>query len=367
VPPTVDHNRANILASLDDAVIVTDTAERVTYINPAAEDLTGLSAAHARHRPLAALFPRDTWIVDMTRETLATATGRHRGEGTLAGSTVSPRAVTVAISPLVESGHAAEGTVLVVRDVSYRRTLEEATRQAERASSLEVLSTGLAHEIKNPLGAIKGAAQLLQQTNDPKPETIREHMAVIVRETDRLTHLLDELRDLTHPPPVEFTAVNVHRVLHAVLDLARQNPEWRSTTVTCAFDPSLPDARANEAKLVQVFLNLILNGIQAMDGAGTLTISTRMVTEYHIRGARGGSARFLAVEIADTGPGLENRDSAELFAPYFTTKPRGSGLGLTISEQIVAQHGGRISLRAGRRSGTVARVLLPVVVPPRRS
>jgi two-component system nitrogen regulation sensor histidine kinase GlnL len=351
---------ANILASLDEAVVVANTAERVTFLNPAAETLTGVSARKTRGRPLARLFPGDRWLVDMIRETLTTGHGRRRGEGVLTRAGHSPVAVTVTISPLLDAAGIAEGTVIVLHDISYRRTLEEASRHAERASSLEFLSMGLAHEIKNPLGAIKGAAQLLEHT--APAASVGEHTAVIVREVDRLARLLDELRDLTQPPPLEFAPVNLHKVLHTVVDLARQRPEWGATTLVAQFDPSLPDVRANEEKLVQVFLNLVINAVQAMDGTGVLTIVTRMITDYHVRKAFGTRGRFLSVEIADTGPGIDPANAANLFAPFFTTKPGGSGLGLAICQQIIVQHHGRISLHTGRRSGAVARVMLPVAL-----
>jgi two-component system nitrogen regulation sensor histidine kinase GlnL len=227
-----------------------------------------------------------------------------------------------------------------------------------------MLSAGLAHEIKNPLGAIKGAAQLLAREPTLSSERIGQHLQVIVREVDRLSRLLDELSDLSQPTPLRTGPVNIHRVLHAVLDLARQRPDWRSVSVLLQFDPSLPDVQGDEGKLVQVFLNLVINAAQAMGGAGTLTISTRMVTDYHVRGARGLRGRFLSVDIEDTGPGLGASDPAHLFAPFFTTKPGGSGLGLAVCQQIVSQHDGRLWLRNRRRNtGTVAHVMLPLAEP----
>jgi len=356
-------NWANILASLDDAVIVANTSERVTFINPAAENLTGASARKTRGRALDRLFPRDPWLIEMIRETFMTGHGRRRGEGTLTRMHQSPVAVAVTISPVLDATAAIEGTVIVLHDVSYRRDLEEASRHAERTANLEFLTTGLAHEIKNPLSAIKGAAQLLQHsTREPG---VSEHTTIIVREVDRLARLIDELRVLTHPPPLEFTPVNVHKVLDTVVGLARQRPEWGDIALLTRFDPSLPEVQANENKLVQVFLNLVINALQAMDRRGTLTLTTRMITDYHVRGARGARDRFLAAEICDTGPGIPATHAASLFAPFFTTKPQGSGLGLAICQQIVVQHHGRISLHAGRRGGAIARIMLPVAVSTR--
>ncbi len=350
---------ANILASLDEAIVSADTAQRIIFVNQAAETLTGTSAAQAKGRPLAQVFPDDGWLVAMVRETLRSGSERLRAEGVLSGAAPIPVAVTV--SPILDAAGLVEGAAIVLHDLRHRKDLDELSRHADRTAALELLTAGLAHEIKNPLGAIRGAAQLLQRNTDIQGDALHEHTDVIVREVDRLSHLLDELRALAQPPPVHLEPVNIHKVLHTVLELARKSPDWRTTAFEAQFDPSLPEVWGNEQKLVQVFLNLVTNALHAMGSVGKLSISTRMVTDYHIRPARGGRGRFLAVVIEDTGPGIGAGDPANLFAPFFTTKPGGSGLGLAICQQIVTQHDGRIWLR-NRRSGpgAAARVLLPL-------
>lgn len=366
-PATARADWANILASLDDAVVVADPAQQVTFVNQAAESLTGMSAGQIRGRHVNDLFPEDRWLTDMIRDALASVHGRRRTEGTISTSTQGAVPVAVTVSPILDAHGAVEGAVGVVRDIRYRKDLEELSRHADRLASLELLSAGLAHEIKNPLGAIKGAAQLLQRHAAASGEGRAEPIAVIVREVDRLARLLDELDDLTQPAPLHFGPVNIHKVLHTVIELAHQRPEWSATVLHSQFDPSLPEIRANESKLVQVFLNLTINALQAMDGHGTLTISTRLVTDYHIRGARGLRGRFLSVDIEDTGPGIAAADAASIFAPFFTTKPSGSGLGLAICQQIVNQHDGRLWVRNRRRgTGALARVMLPVAVAVRQ-
>ena len=356
-------NWANVLASFADAVLVVDIGSIVTFVNQAGESLTGISASQARGRALQDLLAGDVWLLAMVQETLALGHGHRRGEGLLSvfDATI-PVAATV--SPLFDAVGTLEGATLLLRDLRARRNLEELGRYAERSSGLELLSAGLAHEIKNPLGAIKGVAQLLVRTPSARDDGLREHVEIIVREVDRLAHLLDELRDLSQPAPLRAEAVNIHRVLKAVLDLARQSPDWKATRLALRFDPSLPDVLGDEGKLVQVFLNLVINAVQAMNGTGTLGISTRMVTDYHVRGIRSARGRFLSVDVEDTGPGLGTSDPGHLFAPFFTTKPGGSGLGLAVCQQIVGQHAGHIWLRDRRRAtGAVAQVMLPLAPP----
>jgi len=356
-------NWANVLASFADAVIVVDLACGVTFVNQAGESLVGVSASQVRGRSLQELLAGDVWLLAMVQETLALGHGHRRGEGLLSvlDATI-PIAATV--SPLFDAVGTLEGATLLLRNLRARRNLEELGRYADRSSGLELLSAGLAHEIKNPLGAIKGAAQLLVRNPTVHADTLREHVRIIVREVDRLARLLDELRDLSQPASLRSEAVNIHRVLKAVLDLARQTPEWKATRLALGFDPSLPDVLGDEGKLVQVFLNLVINAVQAMNGNGTLAISTRMVTDYHVRGTRSARGRFLSVDIEDTGPGLGASDPGHLFAPFFTTKAGGSGLGLAVCQQIVGQHAGHIWLRDRRRgSGAVAQVMLPLAPP----
>jgi two-component system nitrogen regulation sensor histidine kinase GlnL len=353
-------NWANVLASFADAVIVVDLACAVSFLNQAGESLVGVSTGQARGRALKDLLAGDVWLLAMVEETLTLGHGHRRGEGLLS-SLDAPIPVAATVSPLFDALGALEGATVLLRDLRARRNLEELGRYADRSSGLELLSAGLAHEIKNPLGAIKGAAQLLVRNPAVSGDTLREHVQIIVREVDRLSRLLDELRDLSQPAPLRAEAVNIHRVLKAVLDLARQSPDWKTTRLLLRFDPSLPDVLGDEGKLVQVFLNLVINAVQAMGGAGTLAISTRMVTDYHVRGTRTARGRFLSVDIEDTGPGLGASDPGHLFAPFFTTKPGGSGLGLAVCQQIVGQHAGHVWLRDRRRGiGAVAQVMLPL-------
>src|SRR5262249_50753416 len=160
--------------------------------------------------------------------------------------------------------------------------------------------------------------------------------------------------------------LNVHRVIQHVLSLVGQELNQRGLQLRCEFDPSLPDIHADEAQLSQVFLNLLKNAIDAMSGiepppgGAAITVSTRMETDFHILRDRDRRSKFLRVEVADHGVGIEADDAARIFEPFFTTKPRGTGLGLAISHRIVAEHGGIMRAMPNRPRGTVLTVTLPV-------
>jgi two-component system, NtrC family, nitrogen regulation sensor histidine kinase GlnL len=268
--------------------------------------------------------------------------------------------VRLSCSPVWGPRGAVLGTALVIQDVSYQKKLEDEARRNETLARLGGLVAGLAHEVKNPLGGIKGAAQLLAKRFVDQPE-VGEYTGVMIREIDRLSRLVEQLLTLGAPPAPEPVPFNVHKVIHEVLALMATELDAKHVAVRLEIDPSLPDARGDEAQLTHVFLNLVKNALEAMPEQGGLTITTRMETDFHILRHARGPGKFLRVEVADTGPGFPAPDLDRVFEPFFTTKARGSGLGLAICERIVAAHGGDIRAENSRNSGAIITVTLPLV------
>lgn len=350
---------ADVLASLDDAVVVLDEAAAVVDVNPAAEQLTGVSAPHGLGSPLTALFGTDdanAWLTELARGVLHDRTARRRSEGTLARR-AGDLPVSAACAPVFDGDGGVRGAVLVLHDLTMQRTLEATTRRADRLAALGTVALGLAHEIRNPLGGIKGAAQLLRAALTD-PDLVR-CTDVIVREVERLDGLVEQLRELSVPPRLALEPVNIHRVLNDVLVLQRQSHAWGAVALRTVFDPSLPPVSGDRAQLTQVFLNLVRNALDALGGTGSLVVATRIESRFHIR--RGtGRGRFLSVTIEDSGPGIPEADQAQLFSPFFTTKAQGTGLGLAVCHRIVTQHGGTIAYDARPRGGAAFVVTLPV-------
>jgi two-component system nitrogen regulation sensor histidine kinase GlnL len=345
-----------VLASIEDGVIVLDGDGAVTDVNPAAEQLTGVSAAQAIGTDVARLFRATPWLADIARGTLTEGAARRRDEGMLASRRGS-LPVSAACSPILDGNGRTHGAVLVLHDLTLQQTLEATTRRIDRLAGLGTVASGLAHEIRNPLGGIKGAAQLLRGAL-ADPELL--HCAdIIIHEVDRLDGLVEQLHELARPPRLALESINIHRVLNDVLALERQTPDWGAVVLRTAFDPSLPAVDGDRAQLMQVFLNLVKNALEALGGRGELAVSTRLEAAFRIRrsGTRG---RFLSVLVEDTGPGISEDDQTRLFSPFFSTKPRGSGLGLALCHRIVTQHGGTITHEPRRGGGTCFRVTLPV-------
>lgn len=348
----------DVLASLGDGLVVLDRAGTVVFVNPQAEDLTGVSAAQALGRTADQAFTTNPWI-GKTANGLLQGDGRRTSEtGELAVPFHRRVSVHLTATPILDRGGAAVGTLLLFRDLTAQRSLAEAAERGARIGDLAAVAAGLAHEIKNPLGGIKGAAQLLAEELGQNASAGR-FTALITREVDRVSALLEQLLELTRPPHLRLAPVNVHRVLQEVLLLEGATAS-DALAVRCEFDPSLPEVWADEAQLRQVFLNLVKNALEAMGRVGTLTITTRMETDFHVRNLGRGGGKFLWIEIEDTGPGVPPEDCERIFTPFFTTKSKGTGLGLAVSQRLVTQHGGLIRVESEPGRGTRFRISLPV-------
>ena len=268
-----------------------------------------------------------------------------------------PLVADLTASPLV-AGAGADGAVATLRDRTIGRELEALFDQRLRSELFANLAAGMAHEVRNPLAGIRGAAELLQKKlQDP---ALRRYPDLIRDEADRLRRLLDDLAELTHGADLRTRPVNLHQVLGDLVDLHRQDPTWNGVEVIREFDPSLPEVEADPDRLTQVFLNLLRNAVQAMRRGGHLVLRTRLETLYHLSADGEQPVRMVRVEIEDTGPGIPEPDLLHVFTPFFTRREGGSGLGLALAQHWVVRHGGRIELRSEVGSGTQVRVLLPV-------
>ena len=210
----------------------------------------------------------------------------------------------------------------------------------------------LAHEIKNPLGGIRGAAQLLErQLDDPEQ---REYTDVVISETDRLAGLVDTLLGPGGPPNKQ--PVNVHELLEYVVRIVEAE-DHRALNVKRDYDPGLPDIDLDRDQMVQAFLNLVGNAAAALDGHGTITLRSRAVTNFTIGDVR---HRVIAsIEIEDDGPGIPADQQDSIFYPLVTSKPEGTGLGLPAAQELISRHGGLIEFES-RPGRTVFIVRIPL-------
>jgi two-component system, NtrC family, nitrogen regulation sensor histidine kinase GlnL len=346
----------HILASLSDGVVVLDPACRVVIFNPAMEEMTGISSRRVTGVALGTLLPKASPIPERVCTALETGHPFSAPDVEWPRWDGEPLPTSLTISTIVDKLGETLGVVLVVRDLRRVKALEESQRPVERLTAFGVLAAALAHEIKNPLLGIRGAAQLLREESTTVES--RESTEVIIREADRLNALMEEMLDFARPHALSRTRVNLHEVLDGVIALERPSCIERKVQIRQQYDPSLPDIWADHNHLTQAFLNLIRNAWEAMPHGGTLTLITRRSSEPTRVGPGGGL--MLLVELSDEGVGIPTEVQQKLFTPFFTTKPKGSGLGLAISHRIIEEHGGRFVIKSIPGQGTTARVYLPV-------
>jgi two-component system sensor histidine kinase HydH len=239
--------------------------------------------------------------------------------------------------------------VLLLNDVTEQRRLERRLRRQERFVALGKMAAGVAHEVRNPLSSIKGLATILGG-KFPVGSQEEESARVLVREVERLNRAITELLDFARPLPLRPQPLAVRRLLEDSLALVRTDAQALGIEIRIEVPDGLPLLAADPDRLNQVLLNLYLNAIQAMEAGGTLTVTASLAAD--------GRRLILAVE--DTGSGLEAGDLDRVFDPYFTTKAAGTGLGLTMVQKIVEEHGGQTAVTSEPGRGTRVVVELPL-------
>ena len=233
----------------------------------------------------------------------------------------------------------------------------ERMKERDRLAALGQMAAGLAHEIRNPLGSIKGAAQYLQPIGDKLADAgTKEFLDIIVEEVNRLNKIVSQFLDYARPYRGDQTPLDVNDVVRKTLHLIEKEEGAQRVEILTNLVEALPMVRADAEQLRQVFLNLAINAVQAMPSGGRLQVSTSLRRSTR----RGAAAAFLEVRFRDTGTGIPVNDVRNLFIPFFTTKEKGTGLGLPISQRIIENHGGTIEVRSQLGAGATFTVLLPI-------
>ena len=352
-------NYEAVLAGLPDAVIAVDAAMHVVFWNAAAEVLTARSARRAQGRPAKEVFAPNASVVSRLTETLATGESRSEAESTLAGADGRSVPVSLLTAALFGRDGSVEGAVAVLRDLSRIRQLEHEVRRGETLAAAGRMAVGVAHEIRNPLGAIRGAVQLLAREL-PEPR-LTEYTDVLLKEVDRVNRIIETLLDLGRPVQVRRVPLNLHQILERVLLLTEETARAAEVSVVRRYDPSLPAILGDEDRLLQVFHNLMVNAFDAMSPGGRLTLSTRVSLNplYGKMDLGGGQRTMVEVALADDGAGMPADVRARIFDPFFTTKERGPGLGLAVCHRILEEHRGTIHVESAEGRGTTVTCFLP--------
>jgi two-component system sensor histidine kinase PilS (NtrC family) len=334
----------NIVQSISSGVFTANARGEITSFNPAAQEVTGYALRDVLGRAWRDIF---NWHPSEASDELLPGglptTTRFEVECKRADG--SRLVLGMTVSPLHEAGQQA-GLVGVFKDLTQIRDLEEEMRRKEWLANLGEMSAGMAHEIRNPLGALAGAMQMLRKESSAD-ETNRRLMDIAIREATRLDAIITDFLQYARPPALDLAEHDINKILAETLDLVEHEARSRTNIeIVTALAPARLAAQVDQNQMRQVFWNLATNAFDAMPAGGQLAITTGC-RQVDVGGRRGD---VIEISFQDTGEGISKQNLDKIFLPFFTTKKQGSGLGLAAVHRIVDLHGGwiKVESRAGR-------------------
>jgi len=328
----------SIVQSVTSGLITLDPRGRITFLNRAGEQITGLALARVAGEPA------ERWFRGFT--------GEGRDEATFVTPAGERRLLGYSVFPLHGRGGEQSGSAVIFQDLTELRAMEEAVQRSKRLADLGTVAAGLAHELRNPLASISGCVELLRAVEGLSGEDQRI-MGIVLRETGRLDALLTRFLEFTRPAPPQRVGADLALVVGETLDVFARDPVAAGLRVERALSPA--PAHCDPDQLRQVIWNLLANAAQAIRESGqggTVRVSCGPAPD-------GGAA----LSVADDGPGIPPAERARIFTPFFTTKPSGTGLGLAVVQRIVDGHGGSIAVDPAPGQGARFTVRLPPAPP----
>ena len=328
----IPETQQSLLANLVSSVIVLDHDLHIKYINPAGEQLLGSSVNRILDTKITDLIDHTSLDLSLLASTISTGQGFTDNEVALV---IDGRQLLVEVSATLSSFADHSCILIEARQIDLQKKISQELYQHVQQQAAQELVRGLAHEIKNPLGGLRGAAQLLEKEL-PSTE-LKEFTGIIIEQADRLRTLVDRLLGPQLPGPQ--TIHNVHSVIEKVKQLVNLDLPT-GITIIRDYDPSIPDFEMEPDLLQQALLNIISNAVQVLQDKGTINIITRTAHQINIQGQK---YRLCAeIKIIDDGPGIPVHIKDTLFYPMVTARQGGTGLGLSIAQNLIKQHKGKI-------------------------
>jgi two-component system, NtrC family, nitrogen regulation sensor histidine kinase GlnL len=357
------------LESVNIGILAFDGAGKLLYLNPAAEEIlqgSGRSLAGRHYRTVFRGSPGAVRILRKALEENSAVTGYDvaltlprrtaaRGEG---DAPALP--VILGASPMPGPAGEPNGAVLSVKPAEILEMVGQEERAAMSDEEMRTLAYGLAHEIKNPLGGILGAAQWLLREETSGEERL-EGTRLILREAERINGLVEKMLEMGKrpPPPRPFPLLPLLREAEELIraDVRSQGKRIRFELFA---DPSLPDVSGHPDTIFRAIMNVLKNAAEAIPAEGTVRVGTRLNVNYRWGRGRGRKRSFVEVTVSDSGVGMSEEDARRAVLPFYTTKPKGTGLGLVLARQAVSRHGGKMEIKSVRGEGTTVKISLPV-------
>ncbi|MDZ4805368.1 MAG: ATP-binding protein [Candidatus Eisenbacteria bacterium] len=363
------HFTENILRSMGSGLIATNGQGVITHFNERAASITGWPVREALGLAGALVFR----VGEGDLFTDAPTSGTREGEVDLLTRDDRLVPVSLRVTRLAIEESMPAGVVAIFDDLTELKRSESELRRKERLASLGELSAGVAHEIRNPLAGIGAAAQLLKKRLGEREDMIRL-ADIILDESARLDRIVESLLKFGRPAPPHLLAGSVLDCIRRVLALVEEKAGEAGVIFDIRTDPEIPDVYIDTDQIVQVFLNLVQNALQAMPDGGTLSVAVgvtatspwvrrtagRRVSDRGQLPAPTRTAGFVEIRIGDTGPGIPRAILERIFDPFFTTRREGTGLGLSICQAIIREHAGLVQVESIVNRGTTAIVTLPL-------
>jgi two-component system sensor histidine kinase AtoS len=328
-----------VLASMTNGLMTLDLDSRIVSANTAAESILGLKGKHWQGISFGDLWPEDNSFVRLLQKCLQSQTVCRNQEISLDTGEGEQHTLMVNTSFLEDGRGKKLGMLVVINDITEVKALEAQMRQSDRLAALGTLSAGLAHEIRNPLSAIKTFVQLLPRKMS-NPAFFDKFQTTVPRELNRINDLIESLLELARPPKLEFEMISLSGCLSQVEDLYRDKLEAANITLEISQEEALPEIWADREHLARALSNIVLNGLEAMPDGGNLIIKAEEL------------AGRVVLQFTDTGVGMEEATKDKIFNPFFTTKETGTGLGLAMTHKIIQEHGGDIEVESSVGKGT---------------
>ena len=346
--PEVNIHR-KVFESFKDGLIITDENLDIVDLNDAAEILINTSKKKIAGSSCSKILPGEMFIQaensfneerDITEDEVELRIYPH-----------DPVQLQITFSPYYSNNGRTEGLIIQLKDIEGIKFLSGYNKQQSITSNFENLILGMAHELKNPLSGIKGAAQLL--INEPSEKELSKCSEIIKKEADRLIDLLERMKRIDDFAEEQFEDFDIHEILLDIIYLESKSGD-KKIDFQKNFDVALPPLRGDENSIKQVFINIIKNAVQAVEDNGEIVVNSRWVNDYKIN-----SSSAIMISVSDNGPGISRDNLENVFTPFYSTKSGGSGLGLFISNQIISKHGGAIFVESEEGIGSEFKIYLP--------
>ncbi|MBC2713065.1 MAG: HAMP domain-containing protein [Desulfosarcina sp.] len=354
----------DILRNVTSGIITVDRKGRITSFNASAAKILDHTPHPASSHQLDAIPEHLYQILEALKQTLEAGLSIHHRELAVSKSDQELSYVEINTSLLSSMTGKIFGAIAEIRDITQRKRMEEVMLRVEKLSSLGELSAGMAHEIRNPLAGIKTSVQVLTK-RVTKAES-KELLSGIESEINHLNKIVTDLLRFSRPSPPIFEPLDITRILGKTLDLISEKVKAHAITIEQHFSPKIPHVFVDQEQIRQVFLNLLINSIKAMETGGRLTIEVQHADERpnslaHFQAITDLKlSKYIKVVFADTGRGIEPHYLQKVFDPFFTTDPKGTGLGLAIAHKLIEENNGYIFIDSIKEKGTRAILLLPV-------